>query len=1033
MREQIPASSDTPPGAVIRTLLLADLVNSTTLVAALGDERSTKLWQHHDRLARGILDDFSGIEIDKADGFLLLFERPIDATLYALTYHVRLAELSKSLNLPIAARVGIHVGEVFLRKNDAADVARGAKRTEVFGLAVQTTARIMSLAQGGQSLLSRIAFELARRAAVGDDSIEPDICWLDHGTYRVKGIEEPVTVCEVGSRATSQLTPPPDSEKAWRTVPPEAEVTLGWRPAVGQAVPGNQVWKLVRKLGGGGFGEVWLARHKRGAEQRAFKFWFNAEWLRSSRRELALCRWLQGKLGTRKDIIRLHNHQFDRPPYYLEMEYLAGGSLTDWAAAAGGIENVDIATRLELIAQIADALEAVHSAGVVHRDVKPMNVLVRFRSDETPQICLSDFGVGRLLSDDAEAHVASEARGHRGETHSADPGRRSGSRLYVPPENLVDDAPASAQGDVYALGVLLYQMVVGDFNRPVAHGWERDVDDELLCRDIADCIAGVPERRLASAGLLADRLRSLDRRRAEDRDCAERRRRRERRWRSMKTATAAALGVLLIRGALTMEAQRLRMAHGQANNIMAMLCHDPSAAVGILDRVPDSVRTFYSQEALQHLSSSSHNDRVMGVRAALWADPLTQLTFWSFVNSGKLWDNGEWLELCALDWSDPAPLFRQLKAKAVGGSVREKYVAFCLIGALGGDRDELARLCARAVQTETHAGVVSAARWAASRLGRHVPYRTNKHVFVDDMSGIVFARIPGTEAFRPGSPPGEAGRSNDEDRPRQGVRIDPMWISITEVTWAQFESFAPPASQEASPGRTDDAWTSLWRFRAEEAASHDNTPVRNVSPVLARAICARLNQRARDHGIAALYRLPTEEEWEYACRAGNAGAFCYGDRPEYLEHFATRAKPGEAESLEVATKMPNFFGLFDMHGNVWEICDTSYRTRYEDPQPRPVTAEADWTVVRRGGSLHEPASFLRSARRDQVEPTVTAPYAGFRIVLERRPTYSAIQSAGDVTAVRDASPAVGTWSGGEPDTDPGLPGHRDRPRFTPEK
>ena len=79
------------------------------------------------------------------------------------------------------------------------------------------------------------------------------------------------------------------------------------------------------------------------------------------------------------------------------------------------------------------------------------------------------------------------------------------TRLYVAPEVLAGNPP-SVKSDVYALGVLLYQIAVGDFDRAVAHGWERDISDAQLRKDIAACIDGDPERRLDSAQALAKRL-----------------------------------------------------------------------------------------------------------------------------------------------------------------------------------------------------------------------------------------------------------------------------------------------------------------------------------------------------------------------------------------------------------------------------------------------------------------------------------------------------------------------------------------------
>ena len=189
-----------------RTLLFTDLVDSTLLVERLGDARAAEVFAEHDRRARDLLAHHRGREIDRTDGFFLLFGDAADAAGYALAYHQALADLA------LDARVGLHVGPVTLRENAADDIARGAKRIEVEGLAKPFAARVMALARGGQTLLSDAARTALGGATVEGAEIE------SHGHYRLKGVEAPVEVFELGVRGRCAFTPPQDADKAYRVV-----------------------------------------------------------------------------------------------------------------------------------------------------------------------------------------------------------------------------------------------------------------------------------------------------------------------------------------------------------------------------------------------------------------------------------------------------------------------------------------------------------------------------------------------------------------------------------------------------------------------------------------------------------------------------------------------------------------------------------------------------------------------------------------------------------------------------------------------
>lgn len=187
-------------------ILMTDVEASTEMSERLGDSATAEFWLAHDRLARDLLREWKGREIDRSDGFLLLFASVGNALGYAAAYHRALGLLPAAPR----ARAGVHLGTLLERENTAADVALGAKRIEVDGVAKPTAARIMALAAGGQTLLSgeaRAALE-ASNALVSTQS---------HGHWLLKGLQEPIELFEVED-AQAPCVPPSDTSKAWRVV-----------------------------------------------------------------------------------------------------------------------------------------------------------------------------------------------------------------------------------------------------------------------------------------------------------------------------------------------------------------------------------------------------------------------------------------------------------------------------------------------------------------------------------------------------------------------------------------------------------------------------------------------------------------------------------------------------------------------------------------------------------------------------------------------------------------------------------------------
>lgn len=199
------AAEPTRPTSETRTLLVTDVVDSTRLAESLGDLAMAELGARHDRIARDLLALHGGREIDKTDGFLLLFDDPRAGVAYAGDYHRAIGLLEP----PLRARAGLHVARVVIRANPAHDVARGAKPLEVEGVAKAVAARIMALAMPRQTLATPEAVEALGELPTGLELVS-------HGHWRLKGVLEPVALSEVGAPGEAPFVPPSDAAKAWR-------------------------------------------------------------------------------------------------------------------------------------------------------------------------------------------------------------------------------------------------------------------------------------------------------------------------------------------------------------------------------------------------------------------------------------------------------------------------------------------------------------------------------------------------------------------------------------------------------------------------------------------------------------------------------------------------------------------------------------------------------------------------------------------------------------------------------------------------
>lgn len=282
--------------------------------------------------------------------------------------------------------------------------------------------------------------------------------------------------------------------------------------AVGQALPGREAYVLQQRLGSATGAEVWLARHGKLGHQRVFKFAQDSSQLAALKQEAAHGSLLRHALGQRDDLVQVLDTQFAALPFYLECSY-GGANLLAWSKAPGGWGDWTRQARLDLFLQAARAIEAAHAVGVLHAGVRLSQLLVEGGPGNC-QLRVTGFGAvpaaapsvtpGADVTDTAAAGLEGSRLG-AADAVGADV-------LYAAPELLQGQA-ATVQSDVYALGLLLLQMVTGNLHQPLATGWQRQVNDPLLCEDIAAATEGQPNLRLRSVADLVDRLCRLDQRR----------------------------------------------------------------------------------------------------------------------------------------------------------------------------------------------------------------------------------------------------------------------------------------------------------------------------------------------------------------------------------------------------------------------------------------------------------------------------------------------------------------------------------------
>ncbi|MEL7123551.1 MAG: formylglycine-generating enzyme family protein [Bacteroidota bacterium] len=261
--------------------------------------------------------------------------------------------------------------------------------------------------------------------------------------------------------------------------------------------------------------------------------------------------------------------------------------------------------------------------------------------------------------------------------------------------------------------------------------------------------------------------------------------------------------------------------------------------------------------------------------------------------------------------------------------------------------------------------------------------------------------IPSGE-FLIGSPESQAKRSEDEG-PQRKVKVEAFWMGVHEVTFDEYELFREK-QLDKSPEGNEEKWDADAITRPSPPYEDPTFgmgkygyPATSMTQYAALSYCRWLSQKT-----GVFYRLPTEAEWEYTCRAGTTTSFSFGDEHEELDEYAWHYGNSDEKYHKVGSKKPNPWGLYDMHGNVAEWTLDQYKADFYASLDGEKTNENTWSVPTRlhprtvrGGSWDDDPESLRSAartkssmdwkRRDPQLPksfwwNTDSPFVGFRII-----------------------------------------------------
>jgi formylglycine-generating enzyme required for sulfatase activity/predicted Ser/Thr protein kinase len=773
-----------------------------------------------------------------------------------------------------------------------------------------------------------------------------------------------------------------DSQQATQTSPASARgpsPSSGFTPpSPADLAPRFPQLEILELLGQGGMGAVYKARQPDLDRLVALKILppgigqdpAFAERFKREARSL-------GRLN-HPNIVAVHDFGQAAGQYYFLMEYVDGVSLRQLERA----ERPPPKQALGIVMQICEALQYAHEEGIVHRDIKPENILL----DKKGRVKIADFGLAKLLGRGPADFTLTQPQQVMGTPH------------YMAPEQLEHPAEVDQRADIYSLGVVFYEMLTGELPlgrfAPPSQKFQVDVRlDEVVLKTLEK----EPSRRYQHASEVKTDVEEISRGpqapaapalAAQVPDVVLRQR-----WTGITLAFITLTEVAFLRlqaGYLVSSWFWVLAAMGGASLAWwwYLLAKSPDRPRSFADffrtmqgphsrakRLALPLGIFLGACAVAAIAVSAQD---VGGEAAITVVIAIPLVIGPYLLMAVLWRIYR-----------PAAGWVRSQAKPVAGgpaqAVPPAAPAVPQEAASKGPPppehpgsaqsglppQAAAQPPSKGRQTRTAwiVAIVAAVIVGALLLLAAVPIVGGlvawllvqrpdvKPAKELDLGGGVTMELvlirPGK--FIMGSPDSEKGRVVHEGPQHEVTISKPFYMGVTEVTQEQYQAIM---------GKNPSGWKGA------------TNPVENVSWDDVAQFCKKLSEKTRQ-----AVRLPTEAEWEYACRAGTQTASSFGDDPFALGDYAWWDGNSDKTTHPVGQKKPNAWGLYDMHGNVCEWCADWYgdypNGAVKDPQG---PASGTYRVLR-GGCLLTTPSVDRSALRVLDPPSKRSGIYGFRVVV----------------------------------------------------